>query len=244
MNVAQYLENSAQIHTNKIAVRFEGEHITFEELNARCNRLANGLKDLGLSPGDRCVVMLPNSVYTITVYYALAKLGAILVPVNFLYRVHELEHIVTDSGPKAFIGEAPYLEEISKVFKKVKDAPSIRLALDAPKDSEFQDLKDAFSTDSSFQSQQTDAQDTFNILYTSGTTGVPKGVMLSHWNLGENARILAGMRGEIEPDTVVIGVLPLYHIYGITSVMNVSMFIGLTIHLFPHFEPEPVIQVV
>jgi long-chain acyl-CoA synthetase len=199
---------------------------------------------MGLSAGDHCMVMMPNSIQTIITYYAMAKLGAVLIPVNFLYRFHELEHIVTDSKPKAFIGAEPFLKEISKVFEKIKKSPPIRLALDADKGSGFQNLKDAFSGNTDFPTYPTDGDDTLNIIYTSGTTGLPKGVMLTHRNLGENARILAGMRGTIEPDTVIIGVLPLYHIYGITSVMNVSMYSGLTIHLFPHFDPEDVIRVI
>ncbi|MFC1535033.1 class I adenylate-forming enzyme family protein [Thermodesulfobacteriota bacterium] len=244
MNLAEYLVNSARNHPDKIAVRYEGRQVTFGELDADCNRLANGLKNLGLTPGDRCIVMMPNSIKSITVYYAMAKLGAVVIPVNFLYRVHELKHILTDSRPKAFIGSEPYLEEIEKVIKKIKEAPPIRLALESPKGSDFQDLEKAFSAEHQFSAYPTDDNDTFNILYTSGTTGIPKGVMLTHWNLGQNARILAGMRGTIEPNTVIIGVLPLYHIYGITSVMNVSMYLGLTIHLFPHFDPEHVIRIV
>ncbi len=244
MNLATYLENSAQNHPDKVAVRFQGHQVTFGWLDEQCIRLANGLKAMGLSAGDHCVVMMPNSIQIIIVYYAMAKLGAVVIPVNFLYRFHELEHIVNDSRPKAFIGAEPYLKEISRVFEKIKEGPSIRLALNAGKKSGFQDLKDAFSSDTQFSTHPTDGNDTFNIIYTSGTTGVPKGVMLTHRNLGENARILADMRGTIEPDTVIIGVLPLYHIYGITSVMNVSMHLGLTIHLFSHFDPENVIRVI
>ncbi len=244
MNLAYYIENSARNHPDKVAVRFQGQQVTFGWLNKQCIRLANGLKAMGLSAGDHCAVMMPNSIQTIIVYYAMAKLGAVLIPVNFLYRIHELEHIITDSKPKAFIGAEPYLKEISKVFQKMEKGPTIRLALDAEQGSGFQDLNDAFFRDVQFATYPTDENDTFNIIYTSGTTGVPKGVMLTHRNLGENARILAGMRGVIEPDTVIIGVLPLYHIYGITSVMNVSMYSGLTIHLFSHFDPEEVIRVI
>ena len=244
MNLAHYMENSARNYPDKAAVRFQGQQVTFGWLDEQCIRLANGLQAMGLSAGEHCAVMMPNSIHTIIVYYALAKLGGVIIPVNFLYRFHELDHIITDSKPKAFIGAEPYLKEISEVLRKREKGPSIRLALNAGKGSDFQDLNNAFSSDIQFSTHTTDGDDTFNIIYTSGTTGVPKGVMLTHRNLGENARILAGMRGTIEPDTVIIGVLPLYHIYGITSVMNVSMYSGLTIHLFPHFDPGEVIRVI
>lgn len=242
MNLAQYLENSARNHPNKIAVRCEEQQVTFQELDINCNRLANGLSDFGLAAGDRCVVMIPNSVQSITIYYALAKIGAIVISVNFLYWVHELEHIFADSKPKAFIGSEPYLEQIRKVLKKMSK-PSIRLALGISQESEFMDLEEAYSQKKEFSMYQADDNDTLNILYTSGTTGVQKGVLLTHKNLARTAKILAEMRGKTDPKTVVIGVLPLYHIYGITSVVNVSMYLGLTIELFSHFDPEKVIQV-
>jgi len=242
MNIVRYLEESARKYPDKTAVRHEGEAITFEELDKACNRLANGLKDLGLAPGDRSVLMMPNSIHAITAYYALAKAGAVVVPVNFLYRTHELEHIFTDSKPRSFIGAEPHLEEIGNLLNNIEDRPPLLLAL-AASDSRFKDLKTAYSDNDDFSTHPSDDSDTFNILYTSGTTGVPKGVMLTHSNLAKDAEILAQMRGEIEPATVVIGVLPLYHVYGITSVLNVSMYLGLTIELFTHFDPEAVIRV-
>lgn len=243
MNLAQYLEDSARNHPNRTAVRFEGQEVTFQELDIACDRMASGLSNLGLGPGDLCVVMMPNSIHSITVYYALAKMGAIIVSVNFLYRMYELEHILTDSKPKAFIGSEPYLGEIRKALNKVK-GPSIRLALGVRQDQDFRDLENLYSDNKEFSTYPTDDNDTLNIIYTSGTTGVPKGVMLTHKNLARTAKILAEMRGSIDPKTVVIGALPLYHVYGITSVMNVSMYLGLTIELFPLFEPEKVIEVI
>ena len=165
-----------------------------------------------------------------------------MIPVSFLFRSHELTYILKDAAPKAFIGAAPYLEEISRVFA-ANGAPTITLALNPPAQIVFQDLEAAYADNDSFPLYPTRADDTLNILYTSGTTGDPKGGMLTHGNLARNAAILARMRGTIEPDTVVIGALPLYHVYGITSVMNVSMYLGLTVELFAHFEPAAVIAV-
>lgn len=243
LNLAQHLAASASNHPEKTAVRHEGDQITYGELECASNRLAQGLGELGLSPGDRCMVMMPNGIPYITLYYALAKMGVAIIPVNFLFRSHELIHIFTDATPKAFIGADPYLEEISRVFAE-HGAPPIALALDPPATGAFKDLEGAYGTAESLPIHSTQPDDTLNILYTSGTTGVPKGVMLTHGNLARNARILAGMRGTIEPDTVVIGALPLYHVYGITSVMNVSIYLGLTVELLTHFEPEAVIAVI
>jgi long-chain acyl-CoA synthetase len=241
MNLAEFLEASALRHPDKTAIRHENGRITYQELDRASNRFANGLTDLGLSYGDRCMVMMPNSIDYIALYYALAKMGIEIIPVNFLFRSHELFHIFKDAGPKAFIGAEAYLEEISRVFKET-GSPPIRLALKPPEGGDFGDLESCYSDRDTFSLHSTGPDDTLNILYTSGTTGVPKGVMLTHGNLAINAKILSGMRGTIEPDTVVIGTLPLFHVYGITSVMNVSMFLGLTVELFTHFEPELVIH--
>jgi long-chain acyl-CoA synthetase len=243
MNLAQYLENSARLYPDKTALRFEGQQVTFQELDLASNSLAHGLSELGLAPGDRAVVMMPNSIHQVTVYYALVKIGAIVVPVNFLFRMHELKYIIGDSKPNAFIGANPYLEEIRGILSKGA-APSLRIALGVKHDHTFMDLENVYSDKTDFSAHPADDDDTVNLLYTSGTTGVPKGVMLTHRNLARNAKILAEMRGQLDPNTVVIGALPLYHVYGITSVLNVSMYLGLTIELFSQFEPEKLIDVI
>jgi long-chain acyl-CoA synthetase len=242
LNLAEYLVASARRYPEKAAVRHEGKETTFRQLDGAASRLAHGLTGLGLAAGDRCMVMMPNSIHYIALYYALAKMGVAMIPISFLFRSHELTYILKDAAPKAFIGAAPYLEEISRVFAQ-HGAPAITLALNPLAKGHCQDLEAAYADKDVFPIYPTQTNDTLNILYTSGTTGDPKGGMLTHGNLARNAAILARMRGIIEPDTVVIGALPLYHVYGITSVMNVSMYLGLTVELFTHFEPEAVIAV-
>ena len=242
LNLADYLVASASKYPEKTAVRHEGVETTFRQLDCATNRLANGLTRLGLLPGDRCMVMMPNSIHYIALYYALAKMGVAMIPVSFLFRSHELTYILKDAAPQAFIGADPYLEEISSVFA-AQGSPPITLALHPPARGGFKDMEAAYAEEDTYAIHPTRPEDTLNILYASGTTGDPKGGMLTHGNLARNAAILARMRGTIEPDTVVIGALPLYHVYGITSVINVPMYLGLTVELFTHFEPEAVIAV-
>jgi len=242
MNLAQYLEDTARNYPDKPAARYDGQSISFGELDTNCNRLANGLRDLGLAAGDHCMVMLPNSIQVITIYYALAKMGAVIVPVNFLFKKHELAHILSDARPKAFIGAEPYLAEIQQAIQNGFE-PVLKIAIGAQNNADFLEFDRVYSDQVDFKLCPVQNQDSLTILYTSGTTGVPKGVMLTHDNHVSEARILAEMRGKLDPEVVVIGVLPLYHIYGITSVINVSIYAGITIELLAHFDPAKVIEI-
>ena len=243
MNIALFLETSAEKFPDKAAVRHDGEIITYRDLNAACDHFAAGLQRLGLAARDKCVLMMPNSIKGIIAYFALAKLGVVIVPVNFLYRRQELEHIFTDAQPKGFIGAAPYLEEADKVLEST-GTTAIRVAAGNSDQPGFTDFESVYAPDVDFTSFPANPEDTLNILYTSGTTGRSKGVMLTHGNLASEARILTDMRGKLGKGAVVVGVLPLYHVYGITSVLNVSFYQGLSIELFTQFDPEAVIDLV
>jgi long-chain acyl-CoA synthetase len=180
--------------------------------------------------------MMPNSIDWVIVYFALAKVGAVVLPVNFLYRVGELEHIFKDSGARAFIGHKDYLEHPRQVME---DLPKmdLRISHGGSHGQGFIPLEELFVDEGAFHTYPTRDDDTWAVIYTSGTTGHPKGAMLTHYNLANNAMTLAHMRS-IDPHDVVFGVLPLFHIYGQTSVFNSSIYLGLTIRLWPHFNAE------
>jgi long-chain acyl-CoA synthetase len=241
MNLATLLENTTQRIPRHTALWFEGSRYTFQDLDRLVNRMANGLTAAGLTRGDTCILMMQSCPEFIISYYALAKMGAVIVPVNFLYKGHELSHIFKDSGAKGFIGMAPYLEEALKVMK---DLPHLNvwIASGAEQGSGFIPPEKLDGPDT-FPMVASEDGDTLAILYTSGTTGVPKGAMLTHKNLYSNAMTVADMR-QVEPDDGVIGVLPLYHIFGQTSVLNASIYLGLTLHLLRQFDPNAVIKLI
>jgi long-chain acyl-CoA synthetase len=180
--------------------------------------------------------MMPNSIEWVIVYYALAKIGAVVLPVNFLYRKGELDHIFKDSGARAFIGHKDYLEHPRQVMDTIPRM-DLRIAQGVSPGQGFTPLDELFADDEIFSPCQTRDDDTWAIIYTSGTTGLPKGAMLTHFNLVNNAMTVADMRST-GPNDVVFGVLPLFHIYGQTSAFNSSIYLGLTIRLWLQFNAE------
>ncbi len=241
MNLARLLENTAKRLPEHVGLRFEGKSYTYQELDRRVNSLANGLTSLGLQPGDKCILMMQSSPEFITAYYALARMGVVIIPVNFLYKSHELSHIFHDSGAKGFMGMAPFLDEPRKVLNDLPHL-SIRVAAGVKQNSGFTPLEKVDGPEI-FDAYPAREDHTAAIIYTSGTTGLPKGAMLTHNNLASNAMTVADMR-QTDPEDVVIGVLPLYHIFGQTSALNASIYLGLTFHLFRQFEPDEVIKLI
>ena len=241
MNLVKLLENSTEKHPDRVALRFEGASYTYAEIDKQAARTAAGLKAAGLKQGDRCILMMQSCPEFLFCYYGLAKLGAVVVPVNFLYKAHELTHIFSDSGAIGYIGMEPYLDEARQVIAK-NDQIKVRVATGVGADADFIDLSN-LDVSNGFETYAADDDDNLAIIYTSGTTGAPKGAMLTHKNLYFNAMTVADMR-QTDPADVVIGVLPLYHIFGQTSVLNSSVYLGLTIELFRAFEPQPVLDLI
>src|SRR5208337_4086049 len=128
MNLADFLNETAAKVSDRSAIRFENIAVTFSELNARVDALAHGLRDSGVKPGDVCVLMMPNSLNWAVSYYALAKLGALVVPLNPLFKRGELDHIFKDSGARCFLGHSDYLTEPGIVMDQL---PRIRIRVAA-----------------------------------------------------------------------------------------------------------------
>ncbi len=243
MNIASFLTNTAARIPDRPAIRFKGETITFRELNARVDALAHGLSKAGLKPGDFCVLMMPESPNWPISYYALAKVGAAVIPVNPIYRKRELEHIFRDSGARAFMGHSGYLPEAAAVLAEMPQV-DIRIVDGTDLPEGFTPLQDLFMPEAGgYQVFQTKTDDPWIVMYTSGTTGLPKGAVLTHYNLMKDAEVIAAVR-YTEPHDVVLSVLPLFHCYGQTHSMNISIYQGLTILLFEKFNVEEVFKAI
>lgn len=242
MNLANFLTDTASRIPDHSAIRFEGQTINFSQMNRRVDALAHGLMRLGLRCGDVCVLMMPSSANWALVYYALAKLGAIVVPVNFLYRQTEIEYIFRDSGARAFVGHSDYLKEPVPVMDSLPQM-DIRIAEGENLPAGFTPLKELFDEAGGFQTCQTKGDDPFAVIYTSGTTGQPKGAVLTHNSLMSDAIAVTNVR-HTEPDDIVLSVLPLFHIYGQTHSLNISIYLGLTIRMWTRFDAEEVLAAI
>jgi long-chain acyl-CoA synthetase len=241
LNIANLLVDSAERYPDHPAVSFSGETVSFRELNQRVDQIAWGFADAGLKPGEICVLMMPNSITWITIYYALAKLGAIVLPVNYLFRSAELKHIFRDSGARAFIGHKDHVGQAEQVLN---DLPGINLRMiDGEGPGGFTSLDEICTNRNSFPMYFASDDDCWAIIYTSGTTGLPKGAMLTHYNLMSNAKIVSEMRNTEHHD-VSLGVLPFFHIYGQTSILNSSIYLGLTVKLWEHFDVDEVFSAI
>ena len=242
MNLAELLKGSAARRPGHSAVIFRDQTVTYAELDRRTDALAWGLKKRGLAPGDICVLMMPNSIDWIVCYYALAKLGAVVLPVNFLYRTEELSHIFSDSGARAFIGRAGHLKYAGPLVLE-SDRIDIALATGEEAPAGFEPLDGLYDYRGPFPVHPAAGDDVWAIIYTSGTTGKPKGAMLTHHNLSSNARAVADMRST-RPHDICLAVLPLFHIFGQTSTLNAAVYLGLTMRLWEHFEPDEVFSAI
>jgi len=232
-NVASALVEAARIYPDRVAVRQDDVVLSYSELDARTASLAGWARHNDVQPGDRVGVMMPNVVEFAVVYYGLLRAGAVVVPINPLLKGREVEHYLRDSGARTIFAwhEAPGAAEGAVVT-------GARLVVVSPSGSEF----DAAPALASVAVRTAD--DTAVILYTSGTTGTPKGAELTHENLLRNAAISATGLFALEPDDVILGCLPFFHTFGQTCVLNAAIMSGAAITLVPRFDPTRVLEVV
>ena len=209
--------------------------ISFGELGDRVNRLANGLASLGVGSGDRVAVMQVNCNDHIESYFATAKLDAIFVPINFRARAEELTFMLNDSGVKAIILGDRYQDMLNTISPELTTVES-KITLESAGDGfvSYDDLIKNSSSDDLFP--LADGEETTIIMFTAGTTGTPKGVMLSHNSF--TSYILANVEPvDMESAERNILTVPLHHIAGMQAVMA-AIYGGRTLVLKRQFDAE------
>lgn len=225
------------------ALIFEGNEYTNVDCDARSSQLAHALIELGVKPGDRVVVTMPNSPEAIVAFSGVLKAGAVVVPVLPLLQTQELHYIFKDCEPKVVL-TAEMLWAKAKEAANGLPAPPMMFTIDDPHSPRSLRTRMEQAPASMPLAAVTENAPAA-LLYTSGTTGQPKGVVLTHRNLYANAEAAAEMAKRLptEYDRVGLGVLPISHAFGFTM-MNVALLLGDKIVLLPYFEPKKVLETI
>ena len=235
MNLAENLERTAAEHGDKVAMKLDDAELTYSQLEGATAQIAGMLKAKGVEPGDRVGVMLPNVPYFPIVYYGILRLGAVVVPMNVLLKKREVGYYLTDPGAKVLFAWHDFAEaatagaeEAGAELISVKPGEFEKLVGEAEPVTEIVEREDG---------------DTAVILYTSGTTGTPKGAELTHANLARNAEISYELF-ELAPGAVILGALPLFHSFGQTCGLNTSIKAGGMLTLIPRFDPAKALEII
>ncbi|MCX7838840.1 MAG: alpha/beta fold hydrolase [Anaerolineae bacterium] len=266
----RFLDSAARRHPNTRALVFYDGVLTYRELNAAVNRLANALMQLGVKKGDRVALLLPNSPQMVIAYYAALKIGAVVVSLNPLFTADELGHQLNDSGAETIIALSVFYPLVRMVragtplkrvivtnikeyfsplrrllFTIVREArEGHRIDVRGERDTYvWQDLLTRASADT--PNVEVTPDDLAVIQYSTGTTDIPKGVMLTHANLVANTTQVRHWLTDIEEGNErIVAVLPFSHSYGMTAAMNVGIAIAATLILLPSFSTREVLNVI
>lgn len=247
-NLAALLEETTSKYPERDAIVLGDLRLTYPQLDGAANQVANLLASIGVQKGDRVALMCPNLPYFSVVYFGILKAGATVVPLNVLLKAREVTYHLQDSGAKALFAfeGTPDLAIGQEAHEGAKAAGVENLFLITADPAAASPIEGVATLGQgiggqapTFETVETDEDDTAVILYTSGTTGQPKGAELRHRNMRDNA--LLGEKtfaaSAERPDTL-LAVLPLFHAFGQTVVQNGAIAYGGTIVLLPRFEPR------
>jgi long-chain acyl-CoA synthetase len=266
-----YLTKAAELYPEKVAIHFMGKEINYRDLYDSALKFANYLKELGVEKGDRVAIMLPNTPQSVIGYYGSLYAGAVVVQTNPLYMEREIEYQMIDSGAKVILTMDILFPRVTKVMKetslehvivtavkdylpfpknliypfiqkkqyglvvKVEPSDKIHLFTDIMKTSHNKPIDIPFDFE----------EDLALLQYTGGTTGFPKGVMLTHKNLVSNAVMCDAWLYKCEKGKeIVLGILPFFHVYGMTTVMILSVMQGYKMVLLPKFDAETTLKTI
>lgn len=234
-NLAEALSKTAAAHPHAIAFKLDDVELSYEQLDGASSLFAGHLRAQGVEPGDRVGLMLPNVPYFPVIYYGILKAGGTVVPMNVLLKGREVHFYLDDPKAEALYAWHDFGEDAAI------GAEGTAAELTLVKPGEFEALLAAATPIEAVAAR--DDSDTAVILYTSGTTGTPKGAELTHGNLAGNAATCVEMF-EFKPGDVIFGGLPLFHSFGQTCAMNAGIASGATVTMLPRFEPGKALEII
>jgi long-chain acyl-CoA synthetase len=235
-NLSLNLVATARDYPDRPALRCDELELTFSQFNAAAARVATFLENEGIEPGDRVGLMLPNTPAFAVAFYGILRRGAVAVPMNPLLKAREIEFYLSNTGAKALFATPVFAEEAAAATSAAgaqcwltDDAGLAKTTADLPEQTSPVERADA---------------DTAVILHTSGTTGKPKGAELTHGGLNRNQEVSSRTLLKVGPDDVVMGCLPLFHVFGMTCGLNVAVASAALLTLMPRFDPRKAIEVI
>ena len=239
------LKNTASELPDAVAYTFAGREVTYAQFDRLVSNVSGALFEIGLRHGDGLAIILPNSDAFLLSYHGALRLGLFCVPMNPLYTPNELLFMLKDSGVKAVVAPAQFVEMAGALNAML---PGLTLiAVGAEKVPQgilmFENLIHHESIENVSYQPALSVEDTAVILYTSGTTGTPKGAMLTHANLSSNAYTAGEHLGYSAQDRVVT-VLPIFHVFSLTVCLNTSVYKGAQMIILPRFSPLEVLSVI
>jgi long-chain acyl-CoA synthetase len=235
-NLASNLTNTARSHGDRVAVRVDDAAMTYREVDEASARVARLLHERGLKPGDRVGIMMPNVAEVPVVYYGVLRAGGVVVPMNPLLKEREVGYYLGDSGAGLIFAWHVFAGEAGS---GAKQAEADLIVVDG---AGFAGLLASFDPD--YEVAERTDEDTAVILYTSGTTGQPKGAELTHGNLVSNTDVARTDIVQARPDDVIFGGLPLFHVFGQTVALNVAVAAGACLTLLPRFDAEHALRII
>jgi len=238
----RFLKDSTEKYPNKLAIDHEKDQISYEKLDLLSNKLAAALRDLNVKKGSSVCIFLPNIPEFAISYYAILKAGGVVASANPLSKEMELEYTLSNSDSETIIAHESLYPVVENVQKRTNLKNTIIVGeKQYPNTYLFRDLVTKYASQA-FETKIQPKQDVAVIQCTGGTTGTPKGAMLTHYNLVSNAIMNAHWFNWSSND-VVLGVLPLCHSWGACH-MNSTIYVGATLTLITRFDPERILELV
>ncbi|WP_088042641.1 long-chain-fatty-acid--CoA ligase [Bacillus sp. EAC] len=240
-NLSGNLKNSATLYPDRLVFTFLDQSVTYQELDVMVDKVAAGLYENGIGKGDRVALVLGNCPEFVIAYYGILRTGASVVPINPIFTPREITYILSNSKAKAVIASSGLSQLLSTLVNKLEN---LQMAFYTDSFNSYNSWDQLLqSSDNEFVQPSIDENDLAVVLYTSGTTGNPKGAMLSHRNMGSNAETFAEFFGYTQDDRI-IATLPMFHVFCMTVCINTPIKCGAHIIIIPKFNPTEVVNTI